>query len=91
MIPSATGTFPGGGFGFGFWGTFVVSGTAKVNPASLKAPCVAIFPGSTSFTGFDSGIPAAAGHCNFGSFSGAVGECQSQVVQVTWTWEGSWN
>ncbi len=128
ITAAATGTFPGTGLGFGFWGwcdfaggvsvgnagdcqfaqyfhapsgsgftceesldftnwdatggTFVVTGTAKVNPTRLTGPCVSIFPGSASFSGVDSGIPAAAGHYNLGSIGGAVGEFQIQVVQI---------
>ena len=64
-------------------GTFVITGTATAHPASSTAACVAIFPGSTTFTGLDSGIPAAAGHYNLGGLGpGLVGEFQIQVTQV---------
>src|SRR5712692_1254813 len=64
-------------------GTFVVSGTASVNPSSLTGPCVSLFPGSTNFSGVDSGIPAAPGHYNLGGLGpGLAGEFQIQVVQV---------
>jgi hypothetical protein len=64
-------------------GTFVVSGTATVNPSNLTAPCVAMFPGSVNFTGDDSGIPAVPGHFNLGGLGpGLVGEFQIQVTQI---------
>jgi len=64
-------------------GTFVVSGTASVNPSSLTGHCVSLFPGSTNFSGVDSGIPAAPGHYNLGGLGpGLAGEFQIQVVQV---------
>ncbi len=63
-------------------GTFVVSGTATVHPTSLTGPCLALFPGSASFTGVDSMIPAAPGHYNLGGIGGLRGELQIQVVQI---------
>lgn len=64
-------------------GTFVVSGTADVHPSQLTAPCVSLFPGSTSFSNVDSGIPAAPGHYNLGSLGpGLKGSLQIQVVQI---------
>ena len=62
-------------------GTFVLSGSASVNPASTTAACLAFFPGSASFTGVDSGIPAAPGHYNLGAL-GPSGEFQIQVTQL---------
>lgn len=67
----------------GSGGTFVVTGTATVNPTSATGPCLAFFPGSASFTGFDTGIPAAPGHFNFGTFGTLRGEFQVQVTQIT--------
>lgn len=61
---------------------FVINGTASVTPTSLKALCLQIFPGSASFTGVDSGIPAVAGHYNLGSIGGIVGEFEMQVTQI---------
>lgn len=66
----------------GSGGTFVITGTASVNPAATTAACLAFFPGSASFTGVDTGIPAAAGHYNLGGIGGAVGEFQIQVTQI---------
>lgn len=63
-------------------GTFVITGTASVNPSSLTGPCVAMFPGSTTFTGVDSMIPAAPGHYPIGSIGGAVGEFNIQVTLI---------
>jgi hypothetical protein len=64
-------------------GTFVITGTATVNPTSLTGPCVAIFPGSASFTGVDSMIPAAPGHYNLGALGpGLRGTLQIQVTQI---------
>ncbi len=67
----------------GIGGTFVISGTATVNPTSLTGPCLASFPPfSASFTGVDSMIPAAPGHFNPGAFAGTRGELQIQVTQI---------
>ena len=70
-------------------GTFLVTGTATVNPVSLTAPCLSIFPGSSPFTGVDSGIPAAPGHFSIGVAGipggvppGTVGEFNVTVVKV---------
>lgn len=63
-------------------GDFLATGTASANPAKLTPECVGIFPGSTSYTGVDTGIPAAAGHYHFGSILGQVGEFNEQVTQV---------
>jgi hypothetical protein len=64
-------------------GTFVITGTATVNPTSLTAPCVTGFPGGTSFTGVDSGIPAATGHYDLGGLGpGLRGEFMIQVTQI---------
>ncbi len=65
----------------GSGGTFVVSGTGTVNPTGATVPCLAMFGGSP-FTGADTGIPAAPGHFNFGSFAGLRGEFQIQVTQI---------
>ena len=66
----------------GSGGTFVITGTATVNPTSATGPCLAIFPGSASFTKVDSGIPAKPGHYNLGGIGGIRGEFQIQVTQV---------
>ena len=67
----------------GSTGTFVIAGTATVHPASATVPCLASFPPfSASFTGFDTGFPAAPGHYNFGAFAGLRGEFQVQVTQI---------
>jgi hypothetical protein len=66
----------------GSGGTFVVTGTATVNPTSQTGPCLAFFPGSASFTGVDTGIPAAPGHFNLGGIGGLRGEFQIQVAQI---------
>ena len=67
----------------GSGGTFVITGTATVNPASATGPCLASFPPfSASFSGVDTGIPAAAGHYNLGAFAGTRGEFQIQVTQI---------
>jgi len=66
-------------------GTFVISGTATVNPASLTGPCLSFFPGSSPFTSIDTGIPSAPGHHDIGVGAlapGAVGEFNVTVVQV---------
>ncbi len=65
----------------GSGGTFVVTGTATVQPTSLTGPCLAFFPGSASFT-VDSGIPSAPGHYNLGGIGGLRGEFQIQVTQI---------
>ncbi len=63
--------------------TFLITGTATVNPTSLTGPCLAIFPGSASFTKVDSGIPAAPGHYNLGALGpGLRGTLQIQVTQI---------
>ena len=66
-------------------GTFVITGTATVNPAALTGPCLSFFPGSSPFTGVDTGFPAAPGHYNIGVGAlapGAVGEFNITVVKV---------
>ncbi|HEX6797974.1 MAG TPA: hypothetical protein VF116_09715 [Ktedonobacterales bacterium] len=64
-------------------GTFVISGTATVTPTNLTAPCVALFPGSTNFSGVDTGFPVAPGHHNFGSLGpGLVGTFQVQETLI---------
>jgi hypothetical protein len=67
----------------GTGGTFVITGTATVHPASLTAPCLALFGGAPSFTGLDTGLPAAAGHYNLSPLVlGLPGELQIQVTQI---------
>jgi len=69
----------------GATGTFVITGSATVNPAAVTGPCLALFPGSSPFAGVDSGIPAAPGHYNIGVGAlapGAVGEFNITVTQV---------
>jgi hypothetical protein len=66
-------------------GTFVITGTASVNPTRLTEPCVEFFPGSADFSGMDTGIPAAAGQYHPGVSAlapGAVGEFNITVVQI---------
>lgn len=66
-------------------GTFVITGTATVNPAAVTVPCLSLFPGSSPFTGVDSGFPAAPGHFNIGVGAlapGAVGEFNVTVTEV---------
>jgi len=69
-------------------GTFVITGSATVTPTSLTADCVQPFPGSTSFAGVDTGIPAAANHYDLGVGAipgappGSVGEFNITVTQV---------
>ncbi len=68
----------------GTGGTFVISGTVTVVPVSQTAFCLSFFPGSATFTGVDTGIPSAAGHCNFGALFGSPrGEFQIQVTQIS--------
>ncbi len=85
-LPSGSGVTCHESFDITSWsgkgGTFVITGTATVNPTSATAFCLAIFPGSASFTGVDTGIPAAPGHFNFGTFDGLRGEFQIQVTQI---------
>jgi hypothetical protein len=64
-------------------GTFVISGTATVTPTSLTEPCLAVFPGSATFSGEDTGIPAEPGHHNLGSLGpGLKGSFQVQVNEI---------
>jgi hypothetical protein len=64
-------------------GTFVITGTAAVNPTSLTGPCLSFFPGSANFSGVDTGIPAAAGRYRLGTLAGApVGEFNITVTQI---------
>jgi hypothetical protein len=66
-------------------GTFVITGTASVNPTRLTGPCVEFFPGTTPFSGLDTGIPAAAGQYHPGVSAlapGAVGEFNITVAQI---------
>ncbi len=64
--------------------TFHVTGTSTVDPTSTTVFCQTMIPGSfpASFTGFDSQIPAVAGHFNVGTFDGLRGEFQIQVTQI---------
>jgi hypothetical protein len=128
VTANGTGTFPGTGFGLGFWGwcafaggvssgndgdcefaqyihapagsgftchvsldvtswdasggSFVITGTASAKPASVAAPCLEFFPGSASYSGFDTGIPSAPGQYHFGTIFGGVGESNFTVTQV---------
>jgi hypothetical protein len=66
----------------GSGGTFVISGTATVNPSGATGPCVNFFPGSSPFS-VDTGFPAATGHYNFGTFGTLKGEFQLQVTQIS--------
>jgi hypothetical protein len=69
----------------GATGTFVITGKATVTPAAVAGPCLSLFPGSSPFTGIDTGLPAAAGHFNIGVGAlapGAVGEFNVTVTQV---------
>jgi hypothetical protein len=68
----------------GSGGTFVfLAGTSTTHPARATAGCPLIggVP-STIDTPFDTGIPAAAGHYNLGTFGGLRGEIQAQVTQI---------
>jgi len=70
----------------GVTGDFVIlAGTITVTPSSLTQACLALFPGpgsTTTIANVDTGIPARAGHYNFGSIFGAHGEFQIQVTQI---------
>jgi hypothetical protein len=51
----------------------------------LTEPCVSFFPGSASFSGVDTGIPAALGQYHPGVSAlapGAVGEFNITVAQI---------
>jgi len=66
---------------------FVITGTARVTPSGLTAPCLSIFPGTptSSFANVDAGIPAAAGHYSLANVllgPDQVGEFQIQVTQI---------
>ena len=65
-------------------GTFVITGTASVNPTRLTGPCVSFFPGSNPYSGVDTGIPAAPGHYALGSgaLGAPVGEFNIQVTEI---------
>jgi hypothetical protein len=64
-------------------GTFVITGTASVNPTRLTGPCIDFFPGSSPYTGVDTGIPAAAGQYHLGTLvPGSVGEFNITVTQI---------
>ena len=66
-------------------GTFVITGTASVNPTRLTGPCVEFFPGVANFSGVDTEIPAAAGQYHPGVSAlapGAVGEFNITVAQI---------
>jgi len=68
----------------GVGGTFVITGTASVTPTNLTGPCLSIFPGSSPYTGVDTGIPAAAGRYHLGSLGGpgVPGEFNMTVTQI---------
>jgi hypothetical protein len=68
----------------GAGGTFVITGDASATPAAVATPCLEFFPGGPSFSGVDTGFPAAPGHYNLGSLGvpGAVGEFNITVTQV---------
>ena len=66
-------------------GTFVITGTASVNPTRLTGPCTDFFPGAANFSGVDTGIPAAPGQYHPGVSAlapGAVGEFNITVAQI---------
>jgi hypothetical protein len=65
-------------------GTFVITGTASVNPTRLTGPCVSFFPGSNPYSGVDTGIPAAPGHyaLGAGALGAPVGEFNIQVTEI---------
>ena len=63
----------------------MITGTASVTPTRLTEPCVSFFPGSASFSGVDTGIPAALGQYHPGVSAlapGAVGEFNITVAQI---------
>jgi len=68
-------------------GDFVITGTVTVHPSTLSssqmAACLALFPGSGTFSNVDSEIPARPGHYNIGNvFGTATGEFEVQVVKI---------
>jgi hypothetical protein len=66
-------------------GTFVITGTASVNPTRLTDACVSFFPGFNPYSGVDTEIPAAAGQYHPGVSAlapGAVGEFNITVAQI---------
>jgi hypothetical protein len=70
-------------------GTFVVTGTATVTPSAQTANCLSFFPGSSPFSGVNSGLPAVAGHHSLGVNAlpgcpcpGAVGEYNVTVAEI---------
>jgi hypothetical protein len=63
-------------------GTFVLSGTSVTNPASAAPLCPIAGGVPPTFSNFNPGIPAAAGHYNFGTFDGLAGEFQLQLTQI---------
>jgi hypothetical protein len=66
-------------------GTFVITGTASVNPTRLTDACVSFFPGANPYSGVDTEIPAAAGQYHPGVSAlapGAVGEFNITVAQI---------
>lgn len=65
--------------------TFLITGTASVNPAAQTAPCVSFFPGTSTFANVDTGIPTAPGHHDIGVAAlnpAAVGEFVVTVVKL---------
>jgi hypothetical protein len=67
----------------GTGGTFLITGTASVNPVSETGPCLQLFPGSASFSRIDTMFPAAPGHYNFGALApGLNGKFQVQVNEI---------
>jgi hypothetical protein len=66
-------------------GTIVISGTATVTPGAQTASCLSFFPGSSPFSGVNTGFPSAPGHYNIGVdalLPGAAGEFNVTVTQV---------
>lgn len=66
-------------------GTFVITGSATVNPTAVTGPCLGLFPGSSPFADVDTGFPAVPGHFSPGVGAlapGAVGEFNVTVTQV---------
>jgi hypothetical protein len=67
----------------GTGGTFVITGSAAVNPTSLTGPCLSFFPGAANFSGVDTGIPSAPGQYHSSNpFGAPVGEFNATVTQI---------
>lgn len=65
--------------------TFLITGTATVNPTAETTPCLSLFPGGSPFANVDSGIPAVPGHHDIGVEAlnpAAVGEFNVTVTEV---------